>query len=322
MYAEAINEGLREEMKRDNSIVILGEEVGTYGGTYKVTQGLMKEFGANRVLDTPISEAAIVGTAVGAAVMGLRPVAELMFFDFTSIALDQIMTHAAKMRFMSGGQVKVPMVVRTQYSLGRGYGCQHSQFYPSIFLQSPGVKVVLPATPKDAKGLIKSALRQDDPVVFIESGLLYFTAKGEVMGPDYLTPIGKADVKRSGKDITIVAISRTVYEALKAAEELEHEGINVEVLDMMTVQPMDYDTLEKSVQKTGRLLVAEDSVKTGGLSSEISAHVAESMIDYLQAPIARVNSPPMPVPFAKELERAYMVSGSKIAEAARSLMKA
>lgn len=299
----------------------MGEEVAAYGGTYKVTQGLVKEFGPNRVRDTPISEAAIVGTAVGAALMGLRPVAELMFFDFVTIAVDQIITHAAKIRFMSGGQLKVPMVVRTQYSLGRGYGCQHSQFFPSAFLQSPGVKVVLPSTPRDAKGLIKPALRQDDPVVFIESGLLYFTAKGPVMGPDYVTPIGKADVKREGDDITMVAVSRTVRETLKAAEKLDAEGISAEVLDMMTVQPMDYDALERSVRKTGRLLIAEDSVKTGGLSSEISAHVAENMIEYLKAPIVRVNSPALPAPFAKELEQQYMVSNAKIYEAATRLMK-
>lgn len=321
MYAEAIREGLREEMERDSSIIILGEDVGAAGGAYKVTEGLMKQFGPKRVRDTPISEAAIVGTAVGAAIMGLRPVAELMFFDFTSISLDQIMTHAAKLRFMSGGQVKVPMVVRTQYSLGRGYGCQHSQFYPSVFFQSPGVEVVLPGTPKDAKGLIKSSLRENNPVVFIESGLLYFSAKGPVMGPDYLTPIGKADVKKEGKDITIVAVSRTVNEAVKAAQNLAIEGISAEVIDMMTIQPMDYEALAKSVMKTNRLLIAEDSVKTGGISAEISAYVAENLIDYLEGPITRVNSPDLPVPFAKELEQEYMVSENKICEAATKLMK-
>lgn len=308
-------------MRRDPTILILGEEVGVYGGTYKVTQGLLKEFGPRRVRDTPISEAAIVGTALGAAMMGLRPVAELMFFDFTPIALDQLMTHAAKLHFMSGGQARAPMVVRTQYSLGRGYGCQHSQFYPSIFLQSPGIKVVLPSNPKDAKGLIKSCLRQDDPVVFIESGLLYYTAKGPVMGSDYLTPIGKAEVKREGTDLTIVAVSRTVNEALEAAEKLAVDGISAEVLDMVTVQPMDYGALSKSVMKTNRLVIAEDSVLTGGLSSEISAYVAENLIQYLEGSIIRVNSPALPVPFAKELEQEYMVSDSKICEAAKRLMK-
>lgn len=321
MYADAINEGLREEMQRDSSIIILGEEVGVYGGTYKVTQGLYKEFGPKRVRDTPISEAAIAGTAIGAALMGLRPVAEIMFFDFVPIALDQIATHAAKLRFMSGGQANVPVVFRTQYSLGRGYGSQHSQFYPSVFLQSPGIKVVLPGTPKDAKGLIKSCLRQDDPVVFIESGLLYYTSKGPVMGPEYLTPIGRADIKREGNDVTIVAISRTVNEAVKAAEKLATEGVSAEVLDMMTIQPMDYEALAKSVKKTNRLLIAEDSVKTGGISSEISAYVAENLIEHLESPIMRVNSLMLPVPFAKELEQDYMVSDTKIHDAAMKIMK-
>lgn len=321
MYAEAINEGIREEMHRDGRIIILGEEVGAYGGTYKVTKGLMEEFGAKRVRDTPISEAAIVGAAVGASLMGLRPIAEIMFFDFMPIAMDQIITHAAKMRFMSGGQISLPMVVRTEYSLGRGYGCQHSQFIPSMFLQSPGVKVVLPGTPKDAKGLIKSALRQNDPVVFIESGLLYFSSKGPVMESDYLTPIGKADVKREGNDVTIIALSRVVQEAIKAADSLAREGISVDLLDLMTVQPMDYNSIERSVKKTNRLVIAEDSVKTAGISAEISAFVAENLIEYLEAPIMRVNSPAMPVPFARELESAYMVSEAKIVDAVRKVMQ-
>lgn len=320
-FAEALNEALREEMKRDDRVIVFGEDVGRPGGVYKVTKGLYEEFGPERVRDTPISEAAIVGAAIGAALMGLRPVVEIMYMDFMTIAMDQLITHAAKLRFMSGGQVKVPIVVRAQYSLGRVHGCQHSQFFPSIFLQAPGLKVVLPGTPKDAKGLLKSAIRDDDPVVFIESGVLYHRYKGPVPEEEYLIPLGRADVKREGDDVTIVAISRTVREALAAAEKLAAEGISAEIVDPMTIQPMDYETIIKSVKKTNRLVIAEDSVKTCGVSAEISAKVAEEALDYLDAPIVRVNSPPLPVPFSPPLEREYMVNADKIVEAVKRLVK-
>ncbi len=320
-FAEALNEALREEMKRDDRVIVFGEDVGKPGGVYKVTKGLYEEFGPERVRDTPISEAAIVGAAIGAALMGLRPVAEIMYMDFMTIAMDQLLTHAAKLRFMSGGQVKVPIVVRAQYSLGRVHGCQHSQFFPSIFLQAPGLKVVLPGTPKDAKGLLKSAIRDDDPVVFIESGVLYHRYKGPVPEEEYLIPLGKADVKREGDDVTIVAISRTVREALAAAEKLAAEGISTEIVDPMTIQPMDYETIINSVKKTNRLVIAEDSVKTCGVSAEISAKVAEEALDYLDAPIIRVNSPPLPIPFSPPLEREYMVNADKIVKAVRMLVK-
>ena len=318
--AEALNEALREEMRRDENVIIMGEDVGLAGGVYKVTKGLMEEFGPDRVRDTPISEAAIVGAAVGAAIAGLRPVAEIMYMDFITIALDQIVTHAAKARFMSGGQVKVPMVVRCQYSLGRVHGCQHSQFFPAWFMQSPGLKVVLPSTPYDAKGLLKSAIRDDNPVVFIEPGALYHRLKGPVPEGEYTIPIGVADVKREGDDVTIVALSRTVHEALKAAEELEESGISAEVIDLRSIVPMDYDTIVNSVRKTNRLVIAEDSVKTGGVSAEVSAYVAENALDYLDAPIVRVNSPPLPVPFSPELERRYMVDSLKIVEAVKKVV--
>jgi pyruvate/2-oxoglutarate/acetoin dehydrogenase E1 component len=233
-YAEALNEALREEMRRDDSVIVFGEDVGVYGGVYKVTKGLLEEFGPERVLDTPISEAAIAGAAIGAALMGLRPVAEIMYVDFLTIAMDMLITHAAKLRFMSGGQVKLPLVIRSQYSLGRAHGAQHSQFLAACFLQSPGIKVVLPGTPKDAKGLLKSAIRDDDPVLFVESGVLY-RVKGPVPEEEYLTPIGKCDIKREGNDVTIVAFSRTVIEALKAAERLAEHGISAEVVDLMTL---------------------------------------------------------------------------------------
>jgi pyruvate/2-oxoglutarate/acetoin dehydrogenase E1 component len=318
-YAEALNEALWEEMERDDRIIVFGEDVGVFGGVYKVTRGLLEKFGPKRVRDTPISEAAIVGAAIGAALAGLRPVAEIMYMDFITIAMDQLVTHAAKIRFMSGGQVSLPMVVRTQYSLGRVHGCQHSQFLASWFLNVPGLKVVLPGTPKDAKGLLKSAIRSDDPVLFVESGVLYGW-KGPVPEGEYLIPIGKADVKRKGSDLTIVAFSRTVREALAAADTLAAEGVDAEVVDLMTLNPMDVKTLVNSVKKTNRLLVADDSTKTGGISAEIISRIVEEAFDYLDAPPVRVNSPDLPVPFAQPLESQYLVNADKICEAARRLM--
>jgi pyruvate/2-oxoglutarate/acetoin dehydrogenase E1 component len=325
-YVEALNEALREEMRRDDSVIVFGEEVALAGGVYKVTKGLLEEFGPERVRDTPISEVAIVGAAIGAALVGLRPVAEIMFFDFAGIAFDQIVTHASKMRFTSGGQVKLPLVIRTQYSLGRSYGSQHTQFLAASFMQAPGLKIVLPSTPFDAKGLLKSAIRDDDPVLFIESGSLYvnksyYGYRGPVPDEEYLIPIGKADVKREGTDVTVVALSRTVSEAVAAADRLREDGVGVEVVDLRTIQPMDYATVEKSVRKTNRLIVAEDSVKTCGVSAEVAAYIAEYASDALEAPIVRLNSPPMPTPQSASLEREYMVTSDKIVEAVKKLLK-
>jgi pyruvate/2-oxoglutarate/acetoin dehydrogenase E1 component len=325
-YVEALNEALREEMRRDDLVIVFGEEVALAGGVYKVTKGLLEEFGPERVRDTPISEVAIVGAAIGAALVGLRPVAEIMFFDFAGIAFDQIVTHASKMRFTSGGQVKLPLVIRTQYSLGRSYGSQHTQFLAASFMQAPGLKIVLPSTPFDAKGLLKSAIRDDDPVLFIESGSLYvnksyYGYRGPVPDEEYLIPIGKADVKREGTDVTVVALSRTVSEAVAAADRLREDGVGVEVVDLRTIQPMDYATVEKSVRKTNRLIVAEDSVKTCGVSAEVAAYIAEYALDALEAPIVRLNSPPMPTPQSASLEREYMVTSDKIVEAVKKLLK-
>jgi pyruvate/2-oxoglutarate/acetoin dehydrogenase E1 component len=325
-YVEALNEALREEMRRDDSVIVFGEEVALAGGVYKVTKGLLEEFGPERVRDTPISEVAIVGAAIGAALVGLRPVAEIMFFDFAGIAFDQIVTHASKMRFTSGGQVKLPLVIRTQYSLGRSYGSQHTQFLAASFMQAPGLKIVLPSTPFDAKGLLKSAIRDDDPVLFIESGSLYvnksyYGYRGPVPDEEYLIPIGKADVKLEGTDVTVVALSRTVSEAVAAADRLREDGVGVEVVDLRTIQPMDYATVEKSVRKTNRLIVAEDSVKTCGVSAEVAAYIAEYALDALEAPIVRLNSPPMPTPQSASLEREYMVTSDKIVEAVKKLLK-
>jgi pyruvate/2-oxoglutarate/acetoin dehydrogenase E1 component len=318
-YADALREALREEMLRDSHVILLGEEIGVFEGVYKVTRGLLKEFGPERVRDTPISEAAIAGAAVGAALAGFKPVAEIMYMDFLTICLDQIATNAAKMRFMSGGKLKVPFVLRTQYSLGRMHGAQHSQFYPSIFFQVPGLKVVLPSTPHDAKGLLKASIRENNPVIFIESGALYRT-KGPVPEEEYLLPLGQCDIKRNGDDLTIVAVSRVVSEALAAAAKLEEQGITTEVIDPRTIQPLDSNTIVESVKKTGRLIIASDDVRSGGIGSEIAAIVVEEAFDSLDSPILRVASADMPIPFSPPLEQAYMPNAQKIIEAAKKLI--
>lgn len=318
-YAEALREALREEMIRDPSVMLLGEEIGVFGGAYKITRGLLEEFGPERVRDTPISEIAIAGTAIGLALTGFRPVAEIMYMDFLPICLDQLATQAAKMHFMSGGQLNVPMVIRTQYSLGRQHGSQHSQFFPSWFFQVPGLKVVLPATPYDAKGLLKSAIRDEDPVLFVESGVLYRT-KGEVPEEEYTIPLGKAGVTRKGDDVTIVGVSRMVGEAMSAATKLEEGGVSAEVIDIRTLQPLDLETVVDSVKRTSRLIVACDDVKAGGVGSEISAAVLELVFDYLDAPILRVACPEMSIPFSPTLEQMYMPNAERIVEAARQIV--
>jgi len=318
-YADALREALREEMLRGPRVVLIGEEIGVFEGVYKVTRGLLKEFGPERVMDTPISEAAIAGAAIGAALAGLKPVAEIMYMDFLPIALDQIATQAAKMHFMSGGKLKVPMVLRTQYSLGRAHGAQHSQFFPSMLFQVPGLKVVLPSTPRDAKGLLKAAIRDENPVVFIESGVLYRT-KGQVPDGEYVIPLGQCDVKKAGDDITIVAVSRVVTEALAAAAKLEEHGVTADVIDPRTIQPLDLATIVNSVKKTGRLIIASDDVKCGGIGSEVAARIVEEAFDSLDAPILRVAAPDMPIPFSPTLEQAYMPNARKIIEAAKRLI--
>jgi pyruvate/2-oxoglutarate/acetoin dehydrogenase E1 component len=318
-YADALREALREEMLRDPNVILLGEEIGVFNGVYKVTRGLLDEFGPERVRDTPISEAAIAGAAVGLALAGLKPVAEIMYMDFLPICMDQLATQAAKMRFMSGGQLKVPMVLRTQYSLGRQHGSQHSQFTPAWFLQVPGLKIVLPSNPYDAKGLLKSSIRDPNPVLFVESGLLYRT-KGPVTEEEYTIPLGQAEVKRKGEDITIVGISRQVGEALSAATKLEQSGISAEVIDVRTLQPLDLKTLVESVKRTSRLVIASDDVKTGGVGAEISASVSENAFGYLDAPIARIACPDTPIPFSPPLEQSYMPNADKIVETVKTIM--
>lgn len=318
-YADALREALREEMIRDPNVILLGEEIGVFNGVYKVTRGLLDEFGPERVRDTPISEAAIAGAAVGLALAGLKPVAEIMYMDFLPICMDQLSTQAAKMRFMSGGQLNVPMVLRTQYSLGRQHGSQHSQFTPAWFLQVPGLKVVLPSDPNDAKGLLKSAIRDPNPVLFVEGGLLYRT-KGPVPEEEYTTPLGKAAVKRKGDDITIVAVSRMVGESLSAAKKLEDRDISAEVIDVRTLQPLDLDAIVESVKRTSRLVIASDDVKRGGVGAEISASVTETAFDYLDAPIMRVACPDTPIPFSPQLEQLYMPSAESVVKAVDTVL--
>jgi len=318
-YADALREALREEMIRDPNVILLGEEIGVFNGVYKVTRGLLDEFGPERVKDTPISEAAIAGAAVGLALAGMKPVAEIMYMDFLPICMDQLSTQAAKMRFMSGGQLNVPMVLRTQYSLGRQHGSQHSQFTPAWFLQVPGLKVVLPSDPNDAKGLLKSSIRDPDPVLFVEGGLLYRT-KGPVPEEEYTIPLGEAAVKKKGEDVTIVGVSRMVGESLTAAKKLADEGISAEVIDIRTLQPFDVNTVVESVKRTSRLVIACDDVKRGGVGAEISASITETCFDYLDAPIARVACPDTPIPFSPSLEQQYMPNADRVVQAVRALL--
>lgn len=311
-YASALREALKEEMRRDPSVIVLGEEVGVWGGVFTVTAGLLEEFGPQRVIDTPISEAAIIGLAIGASLAGLRPVAEIMYMDFLTIGLDQLVTHASKLRYMSGGKLRLPMVVRTQYGLGRGYGPQHTQFFASWFFQTPGLKVVLPSTPGDAKGLLKSAIRDDNPVLFIENALLY-NVTGPVPEGEHLVPLGAADVKRKGSDVTIVAVSRALHDALKAAEILsESYKIEAEVIDPRTLVPMDLETIVSSVTKTGRVAIVSDDVRSGGIGAEIGMRIAEKAFYYLEAPIVRISAPDLPAPASYHLEQQYMVNEKKI----------
>jgi pyruvate/2-oxoglutarate/acetoin dehydrogenase E1 component len=306
-------------MLRDSNVILLGEEIGVFNGVYKATRGLLDEFGPERVRDTPISEAAIAGAAVGLALAGFKPVAEIMYMDFLTICMDQLVTQAAKMRFMSGGQLSVPMVLRTQYSLGRQHGSQHSQFTPSWFFQAPGLKVAIPSNPYDAKGLLKASIREQNPVLFLECGLLYRT-KGPVPEEEYLIPLGQADVKKKGEDVTIVGVSRMVGESLAAADRLEKDGISAEVIDVRTLQPLDLNTIIESVKRTSKLIIACDDVKIGGVGAEISASVNETAFDYLDAPIKRVECPATPVPFSPPLEQLYMPNADRVVEAVKEII--
>ncbi|MEM3694944.1 MAG: alpha-ketoacid dehydrogenase subunit beta [Candidatus Bathyarchaeia archaeon] len=309
-YREALREALREEMQRDPTVFLLGEDIGKYwGGAFKVTEGLAEEFGEERVRDTPISESAIIGTGVGAAITGMRPVAEIMFGDLTALAMDQIANQAAKIRYMFGGQAKCPLVIRTPFGAGVNIASHHSQSLEAWFMHVPGLYVAVPSTPYDVKGLLKSAIRGNNPVMFCEHKLLY-PVEGEVPEGEYTIPFGVADVKREGADATIVATLYMVHKALNAAKKLESEGISVEIVDPRTLTPLDKQTIIKSVKKTGRLVIVSEDCKTAGVSAEIAAVVAEEAIDYLDAPIKRVAEPDTPIPFSPPLEQ-YVIPDEK-----------
>jgi pyruvate dehydrogenase E1 component beta subunit len=304
-------------MQRDKAVFLLGEDIGRYwGGAFGVTKGLAEEFGDERVRDTPISENAIVGVGIGAAITGMRPVAEIMFGDLTALAMDQICNQAAKIRYMFGGQASVPLVVRTPFGAGVNIASHHSQSLEAWFMHTPGLLVAVPSTPYDAKGLLKTAIRGNDPVLFVEHKLLY-PVKGVIPEDDYILPFGVADVKREGKDITIVATLFMVHKALAAAEQFREEGISVEVVDLRTLTPLDKQTIVKSVRKTGRLVIVSEDAKTAGVSSEIAAVVAEEALDYLDAPIRRVAEPDTPIPFSPALEKTVIPDEKSIVRAVK-----
>lgn len=304
-YWQAVQEALREEMMRDPRVFLMGEDIGVYGGAFGATRGLLAEFGAERVRCTPISEATIVGAGIGAAITGMRPVVEIMFMDFVTLAMDQIANHAAKFRYMYGPQARVPLVIRTPAGGGRSYGATHSQSLEAWFLHVPGLKVIAPATPADAKGLLKSAIRDDNPVLCVEHKLLYATT-GPVPDGDVVEPLGQAAIRREGTDVTLVAYSYYVGVALQAAEALARDGIEAEVVDLRTLVPLDTEAVLDSVRKTGRLVCIEEGTRTGGVGAEIAARVAEEAYEYLDAPIRRVATPDIPIPFSPVLEDAAL----------------
>jgi len=319
-FAEAIAEAIAEEMRRDERVFIMGEDVGVWGGLYSATKGLLEEFGEKRVRDTPISEAAIVGCGIGAALAGLRPIVEIMYIDFITIAMDQIVNHAAKLKYISGGQVKVPLVIRTQGGVGRRNAAQHSQSLESWFVHIPGLVVVMPSTPYEAKGLLKSSIRDDRPIVFIEHKMLY-RRKGYVPKEEYLLPLGKAEIMREGEDITIIATSWMVEKSLNAAEELKKEGIDVEVVNPRTLSPLDESTVLNSIKKTGRCIIVQEAPKTGGWGGEVSALIMEKAFDYLDAPVKRVAGLDVPVPYHKEAELMVIPQEKDIIQAAVGLVR-
>jgi len=319
-YRDALREALREEMLRDKTVFLLGEDIGRYwSGAFKVTKGLAEEFGDERVRDTPISESAIIGVAVGAAITGMRPVAEIMFGDLTTLAMDQICNQAAKICYMFGGQTSVPLVVRTPFGAGVNIASHHSQSLEAWFMHTPGLLVAAPSTPFDAKGLLKTAIRGSNPVMFFEHKLLY-PIKGKVPEEDYTIPFGVADVKLKGEDATIFATLYMVHKALAAAQELRKQGISVEVIDPKTLVPLDKQAIIKSVKKTGRIVIVTEDCKTAGVSAEIAAIVAEEALDYLDAPIKRVAEPDTPIPFSPPLEQFVIPNEKTIVKAVKEVL--
>ncbi|MCL5044671.1 MAG: alpha-ketoacid dehydrogenase subunit beta [Deltaproteobacteria bacterium] len=318
-YREALNQALREEFDRDERIFIMGEEVGNFGGAFKVTDGLLAAYGAKRVRDTPISELAITGAGVGAAMGGLRPIVELMTINFALLAMDQIVNHAAKMRYMFGGNVRVPLVIRAPQGAGHQLGAQHSQSLEAYFLHCPGLRVAVPATPADAKGLLKSALRQDDPLIFLEHESLY-GVKGDVPEGEYLVPLGKSNLLREGKDVTLISYSKCVYDCLQAAEVLENEGIDSELIDLRTLNPLDLGPVVESIKKTGKAVLVYEGWKTGGAGAEVAARIYEAVFDHLDAPIQRVATADAPIAYNARLEHAALPSPAEVVRAVERLV--
>lgn len=317
-YIWAINEALKEEMERDEDVVLIGEDVGIPGGAFGASRGLYDRFGPERVFDTPISEAGIMGLAAGAAACGLRPIVEIMFMDFMAVCMDGIVNQIAKMRYMFGSQYTVPIVIRTPAGGGLNAGPQHSQSLEAWFAHVPGLKVVMPGTPYDVKGLLKSAIRDDNPVIVVENKTLH-ALKGPIPEEEYLVPIGKADIKKQGTDVTVVATSRMVHEALKAAEILGQENINIEIIDLLSISPWDKETVLNSVAKTHRLVIAHEAVKSFGMGAEISAVVAEEIMEELDAAIMRVGAPFVPIPFS--LEKAYLPNADDVIKAIKKTLE-
>ena len=318
-YRDALNQALREEMQRDDSVFLMGEEVGVYQGAYKVSRGLLDEFGPNRVVDTPITELGFAGVGVGAAMVGLRPVIEFMTWNFALLAVDQLVNSAAKMRYMSNGQVGVPAVFRGPGGAALQLAAQHSQAFESWYAHVPGLKVVMPATPADAKGLLKSAIRDNDPVVFIEGEMLYNT-KGEVPEGEHIVPIGQADIKREGGDVTLICHSKTVSVALKAADQLAADGVNAEVIDLRTIRPLDRESVLSSVAKTHRCVVVEEGWPFAGIGAQVVDTIQREAFDELDAPILRVTGADVPMPYNKQLERAAKADPAKVVAAVNQVL--
>jgi pyruvate dehydrogenase E1 component beta subunit len=313
MYREALNRALFEEMERDPLVFIMGETIGERGGSYKVTEGLLKKFGPRRVVDTPIAEASFTGMAVGAALTGCRPIVEILFIDFAMLVMDQIVNQAAKYNFISGGQGRVPMVLRTQGGAGNGLAAQHSQSLEAFFYHVPGLKVVMPATPRDACGLLKSAIRDEDPVIFIEHKLLYMT-QGEVPDGEVLVPLGKAEIKKPGRDLTLITYSRMTLICLEAAAALEKEGISVEVVDLRTLVPLDKETVLASARRTGKVIVVHEACRRGGVGGDIAAMIMEEAYDDLDGPVMRIAGRNTPVPYNLNIEKVCVPSVEDVIE--------
>ncbi len=320
-YTEALRETLAEEMQRDDDVFLFGEDIGVYGGAFGVTRGLLDRFGVDRVIDTPISEASFVGAAIGAALAGSRPVVEIMFMDFITLAMDQILNQAAKLHYVLGEQARCPLVIRTPAGGGRCYGPTHSQSLEGMFMHVPGLRIVAPSTPADARGLLKAAIRDDNAVLFVEHKLLY-AEKGPVpFEEDGVVPLGSAAVAREGNDVTIVAWSQMTVESLAAAAMLAEEEVSVEVIDLRSLSPLDMDTVAASVRKTGRALVVDEGTRTGGASAEIACRIAESAFDYLDAPVQRLTTPDVPIPASPVLEEAALPNADAIADAVIALIE-